>query len=160
MQLKQLFTRENFNDRPLKKIVAFITQGAHVSGKIMKQIEFRDPDVIIELKNKIANNSNIGDVIAIGAYVFVVYKKHYNTKMNTEKFEAALKIAAPIINKYKTKITNEDWPDYKELILQYIPSIEYRETSEWGVWDPNKNHLEVTAFIEKMEAIGIHYTNW
>jgi hypothetical protein len=160
MKLKQLFTRENFNDRPLKKILAFTTQGGHVSGKLMKQIEFRSPEVIDKLKDKISQGNSIGDVIVIDTFIFVVYKKHYNTKMNRDKFEAVLKIAAPNINKYRTKITNEDWPDYQDLILQYIPSIEYRETSEWGVYDPNKDVADITAFINKMEELQIPHQDW
>lgn len=134
MPLKSAIIRDSniFNlETPRKKILVFITQGGHLSGKIMKGIDFRLPAVITKMKEELANDNSIGRVFEIRDIIFVVYKKHYNTKLTTAQFDKFLEKIAQQLNQNNLKITNEDWPNYKDVIIKYIPTIEYRESSEW-----------------------------
>ena len=64
------------------KILAFITEKGHISGNIMKGIEFRMPRVITQLQNWIQDSRGFGDILVLDNVVFVVYRKHYNSKVN------------------------------------------------------------------------------
>lgn len=116
---------------PRKKILAFVTQGGHVSGEIMKNIEFRMPKVIEQFKKRASDGLEIGDVLILQDCVFVVYKKHYNSKILKEKFEIILNKVAPELNEFSLKTTDEHLPEFKDLILNYLPDIEFRKTSKW-----------------------------
>ena len=134
MPLKSAIIRDSniFNlETPRKKILVFITQGGHLSGKIMKGIDFRLPKVIEELKEELSKDNSIGRIFEIRDIIFVIYKKHYNTKITSDQFNKLLQKSSSILNNYKLKITNEDWPSFKDIIIQNIPDIEYRESSEW-----------------------------
>ena len=117
-----------------KHILAFITQGGHVSGELMKQIKFRSPTTITKLQEHITNGVEIGDVFVIGYYVFVVIKKHYNSRIKKEQFEIIMNDVAPRISHFSLKTTNDDYEDFKEIIENYLPDIEYCDTGEWGTW--------------------------
>ena len=117
-----------------KHILAFTTQGGHVTGDLMKAIKFRSPDTIIKLQQEINKGVEIGDVFVIGHYVFIILKKHYNSKIKNEEFEIMMNKVAPRLSKYNLKTTNEDYPNLKETIKNYLPDIEYCDTSAWGTW--------------------------
>lgn len=132
--LKSELIRDNnvFNlETPRKRILAFITQGGHLSGKIMKGIEYRIPKAIIKLKEELQKDNSIGRIIEINDIIFVIYRKHYNSKVTVDKFDKFISDLEPELNKYKLKITNEDLPQFKEILEKYIPTIEYRASSEW-----------------------------
>lgn len=134
MTEKERIKKDNlFNiHSPRRYTLAFITQGGHISGKVMKGIKFRLPNIIEELKLKIKENNNIGEVIKIGSVIFVVYRKHYNSRVSLEQFENILSEVSEELNKYKLKTTNEDLPQFRELIEKHLPNIEYRYSSEWS----------------------------
>ena len=121
-------------ESPRKRTLAFATSGGYITGKLLKQIDFRQPNVIKQYK-QLAQNSKIGDVLCVNGYVFVLVKKHYANKLTEKDFTKILKDNADKLNEYELKTTNDDYPQYKELILKYIPNLEYRETGEWGVWN-------------------------
>ena len=114
-----------------KKVLAFITQGGHISGQIMKGIEFRLPARIEQMREILNKNNKIGDVIELDYVVFVVVRKHYNTKLTEKTFEEALVKALPNLSHLLLKTTNEDWPQFEHIIKKHIPNIEYRESSDW-----------------------------
>lgn len=116
-----------------KHILTFITQGGHVSGDLMKQIKYRSPNTIIKLQEYINQGAEIGDVFVIGYFVFVVIKKHYNSKIKREQFEAILKDVAPRVSHLSLRTTAESYEEYKEIVSNYLPGIEYCDTSAWDI---------------------------
>ena len=123
-----------FEYEPKKHILAFTTQSGHVTGDLMKQIKFRSPDTIVKLQQRISNGAEIGDIFVIGCYVFVVLRKHYNSKIKNEDFEVLMNKITPELSEYTLKTTNEDYPKLREIIENYLPDIEYCDTSAWGTW--------------------------
>ncbi|MFW5889575.1 MAG: hypothetical protein ACOCUD_04260 [Bacillota bacterium] len=118
---------------PEEMILAFTTKGGHVSGNLMKGIEFREPDVIKELKHRTKLKTKIGDVIRIRNYYFVIYKKHYNSKITSADFEHVLKLAKEKIdNNDKLKTTIEDIEKFKDVLVDYFPNIRICKRSDWG----------------------------
>lgn len=122
-----LFT---YKDRD-QKFLVFATLGGHLSGTIMKNIDYRMPQEIQRFKNWLAEDRSIGDVFVSQFVVFFVYRKHYNSKINSDQFKELLEQKSEFLKPYKLATTDEDLPQYKEMIKQYIPHIEYRETSKW-----------------------------
>ena len=133
MTKKEKIRKDNlFNmEEPRRKILAFITQGGHISGKVMKGIEYRLPARIKQMKAILPQNNKIGDVIETDYVVFVVLRKHYNTKVSEKNFEEVIEKALPKISNQLLKTTNEDWPQFEHIIRKHIPNIEYRFSSEW-----------------------------
>ena len=123
-----------FEYEPKKHILVFTTQSGHVTGELMKQIKFRSPEVISKLHEKISESAEIGDVFVIKGYVFVITRKHYNSRIKNEDFEVLMNKVAPQLSKYTLKTTNEDYPKLREIIENYLPDIEYCDTSAWGTW--------------------------
>ena len=97
----------------------------------MKGIDYRLPARIEQMKTILPQNNKIGDVIETDYVIFIVLRKHYNTKMSEKTFEDVLVKALPNISDILLKTTNEDWPQFEHLIRKYIPTIEYRLSSEW-----------------------------
>ena len=118
-------------EQPHRKILAFVTQGGHLSGQVMKNIDYRLPARIEKMKTILVEQNEIGSVIETDYVVFIVLRKHYNTKMSEKTFEDVLVKALPNISDILLKTTNEDWPQFEHLIRKYIPTIEYRLSSEW-----------------------------
>lgn len=129
---KRIMDSNLFNvENPSKFKLIFITQKGHLTGKIMKGMDFRQPKIIEELKVKLEEKNEIGDVIIIKNNVFVIYRKHYNSRVDGQQFEKILKKALPSLSGMQFKTTNEDLPQFQKIILKYLPDIEYRESSEW-----------------------------
>jgi hypothetical protein len=116
-----------------RKILAFITEKGHISGNIMKGIDFRMPRAINELNNWMQDSRGFSDILITDHVVFVVYRKHYNSKVNDKDFTKLLDKVAPQLQDYKLRITNEDLPQFKNLITQYFPNIIYYERSNWEI---------------------------
>jgi len=119
-----------------KKTLAFIDLKGHLSGRLMKNIDYVQPRVIEELKKTILESGNeIGKIIQIRDYVFVTIRNHYNSKVDLNKFKTIMQKLEPQ-NIYKTTAENytECLDVIKEVDLPY--TLEVYETSEWGVgWD-------------------------
>lgn len=115
------------------KVLAFITEKGHVSGNIMKGIEFRSPKVIDSLRNWIEDKRGFGDIFVSDYVVFVVYRKHYNSKVTDKDFETLLQKVTPQLQSHNLRITNEDLPQFKNLITQYLPNVTYYERSNWEI---------------------------
>lgn len=133
MTKKDRIRKDNlFNmEKPIRKILAFTTQGGHISGKVMKGVEYRLPARIEQMKAILPQNNKIGDVIETDYVIFIVLRKHYNTKVSEKSFEEVIEKALPKISNQLLKTTNEDWPQFEHIIRKHIPNIEYRFSSEW-----------------------------
>lgn len=114
-----------------QKFLVFATLGGHLSGTIMKNIDYRLPKEIERFKNWLAQGRSIGDVFVSKYVVFFVYKKHYNSRVKDDQFEALLKQNSDQLKSLKIATTDEDLAQYKEMIQQHIPNLEYRDTSKW-----------------------------
>lgn len=116
-----------------KKILVFTTQAGHLSGVIMKAIDFRLPTRIEVLKDELKINNEIGRVIETDYVVFIVLRKHYNSKVTEKQFQEILLKALPKLEGIQLKTTNEDWKQFEHIVKSAIPSIEYRESSAWPI---------------------------
>lgn len=113
------------------KTLVFVTQKGHISGKIMKSIQHRLPKEIEQLKKELETGSNIGRIIETNNVFFVVYRKSYRTKVSREQFEELLKTVSVQLKPHKLKTTNEDIPQFYDLVCKYFPDIDFRTSSEW-----------------------------
>lgn len=123
-----------FTWEPERYTIAFTTQSGHLSGKLMKDINFRRPDIIKTLKTRIQKNKpNIGDIVVVRNYIFVILRKHYNTRINKTQFRDIIKGIVPNILKETTmfKTTSQDFPLFEEDLVELIPNIEIRRESGW-----------------------------
>ena len=126
--MTNVFTLET----PKKQTLAFTTQGGHISGELMKNINFRRPEIIQEFKKLVLTNNNIGSVIEVKGYFFIVIRKHYNSKVDETTFRKAISLALSQISGGENfKTTNEDWPQFQSVIKELIPNIEFRDRSGW-----------------------------
>jgi hypothetical protein len=125
--LMNLFTYKDLD----QKFLVFATLGGHLSGTLMKNIDYRLPKEIQKFKDWLDEGRSIGDVFISKYVVFFVFRKHYNSKVKEDQFEALLKQNTDQLKSLKIATTNEDLPQYKELIQKHIPNIEYRDTSKW-----------------------------
>jgi hypothetical protein len=102
-----------FKWEPEKKVLFFITQGAHVSGVAMKTLEDKEPLIIEQLKRMIDGlKPSIGEVLSVQErYVFIVSRKHYSSKHDLDLVKKALSTL-----KGNYKIANEDFPAIVDLV--------------------------------------------
>lgn len=121
---------------PSKQTLAFTTQGGHLSGKLMKNIDFRRPEIIKQFQEVVKQKTpQIGEVITIQNYSFLILRKHYNSRLNTVAFTQAIAAALPALKTAgfldNLKTTDEDFPEYMEILKSLIPNIEIRPESGW-----------------------------
>ena len=121
-----------FQYEPKVKILAFTTEKAHVSGTLMKNIDFRLPNEILAVKNWAESGVKTGDVYVGRHAVFVVLRKHFNTKIKLEGVDKMLFKIADQLQDYKLKTTNEDYPQIQDLLSKHLPHLQFCETSAWG----------------------------
>ena len=114
-----------FKWEPEKKILFFITQGAHVSGTAMKELNDKAPSVINRLVKRVNEiKPTTGTVIHIqdaGNYTFIVSRKHYSSKHDLDLVSSAL---ASLDGNYK--MFNGEFPTIVELVSTQYPSIELK----------------------------------
>lgn len=118
-----------FKHEPDKLIMAITTEGLHLSGDLMKAIDFRQPRVIEKLKAM--QSSKVGTTILIDGYLFIVGRKHYNSKFDLKKID---EIITEVKEKYSNtilKITMEDFPEVMQKFAEQLENIEICDTSKW-----------------------------
>jgi sigma54-dependent transcription regulator len=119
-----------FKWEPEKKFLFFITQGAHVSGTALKNLNEVQPEVIELLVEQVNRTKpTIGTVIDIdyvSKYSFIVSRKHYSSKHDLDLVKSAL---AKLNGIYK--MSNEDFPTIVELVTREFPNIEIKTGSNW-----------------------------
>lgn len=115
-----------FKWEPEKKFLFFITQGAHVSGTAMKELNDKAPQVIERLvKHMNEIKPTIGTVIHIqdaGNYTFIVSRKHYSSKHDLDLVSSAL---ATLDGNYK--MFNGEFPTIVELVSTQYPNVELKK---------------------------------
>jgi len=121
-----------FQYEPNVKLLAFTTEKAHLSGTLMKNIDFRLPNEILALKERAETGLKIGDIFVSRYTVFVVLRKHYNTKIKTEEVDKMISNISAELNQYSLKTTNEDYPQLQEMLLKHLPQLYFADTSAWG----------------------------
>jgi hypothetical protein len=115
-----------FKWEPEKKYLFFITQGAHVSGTAMKELNDVSPQVV-ELLVKRVNEikPTIGTAIHIqhaGNYTFIVSRKHYSSKHDLDLVSSAL---ASLDGSYK--MFSGEFPTIVELVSTQFPNVELKK---------------------------------
>lgn len=115
-----------FKWEPEKKILFFITQGAHITGTAMKYLFEVAPQVVEKLQKIVANDKpTIGTVIKVRDildYTFIVSRKHYNSKHDLDLVSSALASLSDGIY----KMFNGDFPTIVELVATQYPHIELK----------------------------------
>jgi hypothetical protein len=108
---------------PEKKILLFITQGAHVSGVAMKILEDKEPLIIEQLKRMVDGlKPSIGEVLSVQErYVFIVSRKHYSSKHDLDLVKKAL-----LKLKGNYKIASEDFPTIVDLVSKEFLQVEIK----------------------------------
>lgn len=120
-----------FRWEPHKTTLFFLTQGGHLSGDLLKELENRAPQIVKEMLEEIAKDNTIGRYFELrgGIWGFLVVRKHYNTKPNADQFTSMLR-SLPA-RQFKTTLeTHEVYA--KTLKALALPNIEIYDTSQWG----------------------------
>jgi hypothetical protein len=116
-----------FKWEPEKKHLFFITQGAHMSGIALKNLQYVQPQIVEELVVLVnSSKPTIGSVIAIQDYVFIVSRKHYSSKHDLDLVKNALHTLKGIY-----KMSNEDFPAIVDLVATGFPNVGIKTTSKW-----------------------------
>jgi hypothetical protein len=114
-----------FKWEPEKKYLFFITQGAHISGTAMKELNERQPIVVERLVKRVNEiKPTIGTAIHIqdaGNFTFIVSRKHYSSKHDLDLVSSAL---ASLNGNYK--MFSGEFPAIVELVSTQYPSIELK----------------------------------
>ena len=118
-----------FKYEPEKTILAFTTLGGHISGTLMKNLNFVAPAKIKRMRERV---EEIGQCILVDNVMFVVLRKHYNTKVSHDQFKMALN-NLPKDRLYKT--TKEDFITQWNSVPVADYGIEIYESSQWGDQD-------------------------
>jgi hypothetical protein len=115
-----------FKWEPEKKYLFFITQGAHVSGTAMKELNEKAPQVIDLLVKRVNEiKPTIGMAIHIqhaGNYTFIVSRKHYSSKHDLDLVSSAL---ASLDGNYK--MFNGDFPTIVDLVATQFHNVELKK---------------------------------
>lgn len=120
-----------FRWEPQKTTLFFLTQGGHLSGDLLKSLEYRAPQIVKEMQEELAKDNTIGRYFELrgGIYGFLVVRKHYNSKPDAGQFASMLR-SLPARTFKTTLETHEVYAKVlKELAL---PTIEIYNTSLWG----------------------------
>jgi hypothetical protein len=115
-----------FKWEPEKKYLFFITQGAHVSGTAMKELNERQPSLLEQLVKRVNDiKPTIGTAIHIhsaGDFTFIVSRKHYSSKHDLDLVSSAL---ASLGGNYK--MFNGDFPTIVDLVSTRFHNVELRK---------------------------------
>jgi hypothetical protein len=115
-----------FKWEPEKKILFFITQGAHITGEAMKQLDNFNPQLVEKLKAYVVSNKpTIGTVIDIKDHtncLFIVSRKHFSSKHDLDLVRSAL----ASLGDSTYKIAREDFPTIISVVATEFPNIELK----------------------------------
>jgi len=89
------------------RVLAFTTQGGHITGDLMKNINGVQPRVIERLQEEVKLDNTLGRIIDIDNFTFVIARKHYNSRPSIKEMEALLATLPEGVH-YKT--TKETFP--------------------------------------------------
>ncbi|MCK9482344.1 MAG: hypothetical protein M0R38_11405 [Bacteroidia bacterium] len=115
-----------------KTILAFIDTKGSLSGELMKNIKFRRPQVIEDLKT-LSTNFKVGDYAKISNYLFIVMKKNYRNKLTLETADKLLEQLPAELKGLETKTTLENYSELKDVIEKHFTLIEFCDTSKWEI---------------------------
>ena len=93
--------------------LAFCDLTGAMSGELMKAIGFRNPKIIDLLKIEI-KKAQIGSIIFIQNYIFVVVRKHYANKVTAATIAPMIAHIAAMTANLKLKVFSGDFPQFKD----------------------------------------------
>ena len=125
--MKEINPEYLFKWKPEKKTLFFITQSAHASGKALKNLQEVAPSVLEKVQSMCADiKPDIGEVIILPMYVFIVSRKHYASKHDLDLVRQGL----DKLKEHSIKMSSEDFPSIVEIARNY-PNIEIKSISNW-----------------------------
>lgn len=108
---------------PEKKILIFIDQKPYLSGPLIKNYFSFYPFAKSSLQQSMIEKGNdIGSVHTYKNLVFLIVRKHFNSKINVEQFKSIL-FNLPANEIYKT--TKESFTDYAKVIENLKNDLPY-----------------------------------
>ena len=109
--------------------LAFCDLTGAMSGELMKAIGFRNPKIIDLLKIEI-KKAQIGSIIFIQNYIFVVVRKHYANKVTAATIAPMIAHIAAMTANLKLKVFSGDFPQFKDEINK-LPNITWYSKCDW-----------------------------
>lgn len=121
------FSRDNFYKyEPNAISILLIDKNASLSGEAMKQLNYRLPDVYGALKQrlqKLGDKVQVGSIIKIGKFYFIVARENYHKAWNSNAFKLAWEaLVLKVLNQYAYTYVF-DSEDY-EWIVEILQSSE------------------------------------
>ena len=105
--------------------ILLIDKNGTLSGEAMKQLNYRLPEIYDALKQrlqKLGDKVQVGSIIKIDKYYFIIARENYHKKWNSNAFKQAWLAAAPkILNNYIVVFDSEDY----EWIVDILQENEY-----------------------------------
>lgn len=109
------------------KYICLIDKMGSISGATMKQCNFRAPEEVKVLKNKILEfNPSLGSCYKTFSHFFIVARNNYHCKWDINIFEQIWKSIVPLLAKqnYDWHLDVEDYPWIEEVVKKYdIPEL-------------------------------------
>lgn len=141
-------SRDNFYKYvPNAVSVLLIDKKGTLSGEAMKQLNYRLPDVYGALKQrlqKLGDKVQVGSVIKIGHYYFIVARDKYQNRWSAEVFKQIWSAVSPkILNTYTVIFNTEDYEWIADAVQEYnYPHnvIKFCNHCQFGDdWSENEN---------------------
>lgn len=131
--MKTLSDNHIFEYEPDKYHLIFIDKTGAASGEYMKALKFRQPHIYKSLKDNLDNNDfNVGDVIEINNYIFVIGRKHYRSKWDLKSIKKSLHNS-----NFDYKILKSLSVDYSDKMVNTINDalcVDWRTEYKWKLW--------------------------
>lgn len=108
-----------------KKILIFISQTGH-SKPLINNLKEVAPRYAAKMEELLSQDNSMYRVIELDRFVFVIYKKHYNTRDNAAQILEAYNALPEGL--YKTTVENANIL----AALKDKPNIMFYETSQFG----------------------------
>ena len=120
-------TNENFYKYNKNTMyICLIDSTGAISGETMKECKNRCPQIIDKLKKKIAEKEvKIGNCFIIDFFIFIVVRKSYRNKYDSNIIRQIWNIILPQLEKknYEYRIDIEDYPCFQEILQENINTI-------------------------------------
>lgn len=109
--------------------LAFCDMSGAMSGDLMKGIGFRAPSVLDLLKIEL-KKAQIGSIIFIKNYIFVVVRKHYANKVTAATIAPMIAHISEMTANLKLKAYSGDFPQFHDE-LNKLPNITWYAKCDW-----------------------------
>ena len=112
-----------------QNILAICDLTGAMSGELMKAIGYRNPGILDELKIKL-KNAQVGDIIFVKHYVFIVARKHYASKLIAASIVPMIAKVAAMTANMSLKAYSGDFPQLHDE-LSKLPNLTWYPKCDW-----------------------------